>query len=72
MMYAVAPAALREPGESDGGVQDDSNAEGESRKDGEVDRVQPYVDFGPFYRQVELHGEEYVYGWDKSAIDAAT
>lgn len=71
-MNAVAPAALRGPGESDAGVQDDSNAEGESRKDGEVDRVQPYVDFGPFYRQVELHGEEYVYGWDKSAVDAAT
>ena len=71
-MYAVAPAALRGPGESDGGVQDDSNAEGESRKDGEVDRVQPYVDFGAFYRQVELHGEEHVYGWDKSAVDAAT
>lgn len=71
-MYAVGPAALSGQGESDGGAQDNNDAEGESQKDGEVDRVQPYVDFTPIFRQVELLGEEHVYGWDKSVVDAAT
>lgn len=38
--------------------------EGESKEDGEVEKVLPYVDFSDFYRQVAELGEDYVYGWD--------
>lgn len=70
-MNAVGPGVLRGQGESAAGVED-NNAEAESQKDGEVVRVQAYVDFGPFFRLVDEYGEEHVYGWDKSAVDAAT
>lgn len=69
-MNAVGPGVLRGQGESAAGVED--NAEAESQKDGEVVRVQAYVDFEPFLRLVQEYGEEHVYGWDKSAVDAAT
>lgn len=33
-------------------------------------RVEPYVDFTYFYRQVAELGEDYVYGWDKESTEA--
>lgn len=67
---------IMEPGvaqEQSASVSSDEAGEGggESRKDGEETRVQPYVDFTDFYRQVAEYGEEYVYGWDKEKTEAA-
>lgn len=41
------------------------SGEGQS-KDGEDTRVEPYVDFSDFFRQVDEYGEDHVYGWDKA------
>ena len=43
-----------------------TSGEGQSKDDGEEIRVEPYVDFSDFYRQVDELGENHVYGWDKS------
>ena len=45
----------------------ETSAEGQSKENGEDTRVDPYVDFSDFFRQVHEQGEDYVYGWDKAS-----
>ena len=70
MNPAEPGAVAREQG---GGLsaEETQENEGESKKDGEDVRVEPYVDFSDFYRQVAEYGEDYVYGWDKNETEAA-
>ena len=65
-------AAAREQGAGLSGEETQEN-ESESMKDGEDNRVEPYVDFSDFNRQLKECGEDYVYGWDNlDKTEAAT
>lgn len=63
MNPAESGVVAREQGAGLSGEETQEN-EGESKKDGEDNRVEPYVDFSDFNRQLEEYGEDYVYGWD--------
>ena len=62
-------AAVRQQGAGVSGEETQEN-EGGSKKGGEDVRVQPYVNFSDFYRQVDQYGEAFVYGWDKDMTEA--
>lgn len=53
------------------GSEEAGEDNGEDKQDNEDIRVEPYVDFTDFYRQVAELGEDVVYGWDKEKTEAA-
>ena len=61
-------AAAKEQGPS---LNSEGASESEGKDDRDENRVDPYVDFTDFFRQVAEFGEDFVYGFDKDITQAA-
>ena len=69
----TAPAEPGAVSEQQGaGIREEEEGEDEGQQERDNNRVEPYVDFTDFYRQIAELGEDYVYGWDKDKTEAAT
>ena len=51
------------------GISGETAAENKCNDERDDIRVEPYVDFTDFYRQVAEYGENYVYGWDRESTE---
>ncbi|XP_068673568.1 TGF-beta-activated kinase 1 and MAP3K7-binding protein 1-like isoform X2 [Montipora foliosa] len=69
-MSILGPGAFGKQETTPGGVEV-GQTEGDGKKHGEDVRVEPYVNFADFFRQVAEFGEDHVYGWDKNTAETA-